>query len=67
MMIHMSVPKYLWSDVVLSAYHLLNRMPSSILDKKNSHSLVFILTKHHSPWLPMFLAALILFRTCLLG
>jgi len=34
--IHMSVPKYLWSDAVLSACHLINRMPSSVLDKKIS-------------------------------
>ena len=33
-MIHMSVPKYLWSDVVLSACHLINRMSSFVLDKK---------------------------------
>jgi len=28
----MNVPKYLWSDVVLSACYLINRMPSSVLD-----------------------------------
>jgi len=26
----MNVPKYLWSDTVLSAYHLVNRTPSSV-------------------------------------
>jgi len=77
-MIHMSVPKYLWFDVVLSACHLISRMPSSVLDKKNliflfssildkkSHFLVSLLTKHLSPWLCVS-AALVLFRTCLLG
>ena len=33
-MIHMSVPKYLWSDTVLSACHLINRMPPVVLYKK---------------------------------
>ena len=41
MMIHISVPKYLCSDVVLSAYHLINRMPSSVLDDKISFSCLF--------------------------
>jgi len=36
LMIHMSVPKYLWFDDVLSACYLINRMPSSILNKKFS-------------------------------
>ena len=31
--IHMSVPKYLWSDVVLTACHLINRTSSSVLKK----------------------------------
>ena len=34
MMIRMSVLKYLWSRAVLSVCHLINRMPSSILDGK---------------------------------
>ena len=33
-MIHMSVLKYLWSDAVLSVCHLINRMPSSVLNGK---------------------------------
>jgi len=33
-MIHMSILKYLWSDAVLSACHLINRMPSSVVDDK---------------------------------
>jgi len=40
-MIHMSVPKYLWSDVVLSACHLINRIPSSVLNKKSPFSCLF--------------------------
>ena len=38
LMIHMSVPKYLWSDAVLSACYLINRMPSYVLDKKSPFS-----------------------------
>jgi len=41
MMIHMSVPKYLWLDVVLSVCHLINRMPSSVLDKISSFSCLY--------------------------
>jgi len=48
MMIHMSVLKYLWYDVVLSACHLINRMPSTVLDNI-SQFFVSILTKHYSP------------------
>ena len=36
MMIHMHVLKYLWADAVLSACHLINRMPYSVLHGKNS-------------------------------
>jgi len=37
-MIHMCVLKYLCFDVVLSAYHMSNRRPSSVLDEKNPFS-----------------------------
>ena len=47
-MFHMHVLKYLWSDVVLSACHLINRMPSSVLSEK-FHSLASTLTKVSSP------------------
>jgi len=40
-MIHMRVLKYVWSDVVLSACHLINRTPSSILDGKISFSCLY--------------------------
>jgi len=32
MMIHMHVSKFLWSDAMLSACYLINRMPSSIFN-----------------------------------
>jgi len=41
MMIHMNVPKYLWSEAVLSAWHLINRMPSSVLNGKVSFSFLY--------------------------
>ena len=41
MMIHMRVLKYLWSDAVLGACHLINRMPSSDLDGKFSFSCLY--------------------------
>jgi len=41
MMIHIHVPKYLWVDAVLSAYHLINRMPSSILHGKIPFSCLY--------------------------
>jgi len=34
-MIHMSAPKYLLSDDVLRTYYLINRMSSSILNKRS--------------------------------
>ena len=39
--IHMSVLKYLWSNVVLSDYHLINMIPSSILNKRSPVSYLF--------------------------
>jgi len=41
MMIHMSIPKYLWCDAVLSTYHLINRMPSFVLDKISLFSCLY--------------------------
>jgi len=66
-MIHMSVLKYLWFDTVLSACHLINRMPSSVLNKKSPFSCLFPNKTPFSMWRLMFSAALALFRTCLLG
>ena len=40
-MIHMSVPKYLWSDTMLSACYLINKMPSSVLNKNSSFSYLY--------------------------
>jgi len=41
MMIHMHVLKYLWADAVLSACHLINRMPSLVLHGKISFSCLY--------------------------
>jgi len=35
MMISMKVPKYLWGQAALTAVHLINRMPSRVLDWKS--------------------------------
>ena len=40
-MIHMNVLKYLWSDVVLSACYLINRMASSVLNKSSPFSCLY--------------------------
>ena len=37
-MFHMHVPKYLWSETVLSACHLINKMLSSVLGGKTPFS-----------------------------
>ena len=65
MMIHMNVPKYLWSDAVLSACHLFNRLPSSVL-RKRFHSLVFILIEVFFIWFLASLGVHVLFKTDIL-
>jgi len=40
-LIHGDVPPRFWGDVVLSACYLINRMPSSVLDNKIPHSILF--------------------------
>src|SRR3954471_19279669 len=35
LMFQMNVPKYLWSDAVFTATHLINRMPSRVLGMKS--------------------------------
>ena len=37
----MQVPKHFWGDVVLSACHLINHMPSNILNHKSLFSLLY--------------------------
>jgi len=54
LMIHMSVPKYLWSDVVLSACYLINRMHSSVLDKKSPFPFLYVNKKPFSMTLRVF-------------
>ena len=41
LMIHMCVLKYLWSDAVLSACYLINKMPSSVLNKRSLFSCLY--------------------------
>ncbi|WVZ55981.1 hypothetical protein U9M48_006573 [Paspalum notatum var. saurae] len=41
MMFQMNVPKYLWSEAVLTAAYLINRMPSRILGMKSPSELLF--------------------------
>ena len=41
MIVHMHVPKYLLSNAALSAYHLINRMPSSVLTGQVSFSCLY--------------------------
>ena len=65
LMIHMSVPKYLWSDAVLSACYLINRI-SSILNIRSQFSYLYANKTPFSMTLCV-LDALVLFRTCLSG
>jgi len=48
LMIHMSVSKYLWSDDLLSACYLINRI-HSLFSIKDLHFLVSMLIKPSSP------------------
>jgi hypothetical protein len=41
LLIHMHVPKHFWSDTVLTANYLINRMPSLVLDGASPHSLLY--------------------------
>ena len=41
LLLHSHVPFCFWGDVVLTAYYLINRMPSSILHEQIPHSLFF--------------------------
>ena len=65
MMIHMHVQKNLWFDAVLSAFDLINRMPSSVLHSKISF-FSFYPNKSVFFTLLVFLAVRVLFRTCLM-
>ncbi|XP_043705360.1 uncharacterized protein LOC122655212 [Telopea speciosissima] len=40
-MFHMHVLKHFWCEGVLTAYYLINRMPSSVLANKSSFSIIF--------------------------
>jgi transposase InsO family protein len=41
LLFQMNVPKLFWSDAVLTACYLINRMPSSVLNGKSPHSVLF--------------------------
>jgi hypothetical protein len=38
---HMHVPKQFWTDAILTACYLVNRMPSSVLEGTSPHSLLY--------------------------
>lgn len=40
LMFSMNVPKYLWSEAVLTATYLINRMPSQVLDWKSPYEIL---------------------------
>jgi len=60
----MHVTKFLWSDAVLSACYLINRMLSSVLNDTIIFSCIYPKQNIFS-WL-VFLTVRVLFRTCLL-
>ena len=41
LMFQMNVPKFLWSEAVMTAAYLINRMPSRILGMKSPAELIF--------------------------
>ena len=41
LLFHMQVPKHFWGDVVLTAYHLINRMPFVILNHNSPFSILY--------------------------
>jgi len=66
LMIHMSVPKYLWSDAVLSACYLINRMFSSVLDERSPFSYLYA-NKKSFFMTPRVFGCTCFIKTCLLG
>ena len=66
LMIHMSVPKYLWFDDVLSACYLISRISSSILNKRSLFSYLYA-NKNPFSMTPRVFEFTYLFRTCFLG
>jgi hypothetical protein len=42
LLFHMQVPKHFWGDAVLIAYHLINRMPSVVLNQESPFSVLYL-------------------------
>jgi len=49
LLIHGEVPEHFWGDAILTAYYLINRMPSSVLKNNIPHSILF----PHEPLHPL--------------
>ena len=65
-MTHISVLKYLWSDAVLSACHLINRMSSFVLGGKKKFSCLYP-NKSAFSMTPHIFVIRVLIKTCLLS
>ena len=61
LMFQMNVPKYLWSEAVLIAAYLINRMPSRILGMESPSEL--LLGQHEFKVTPRYLVVFVLLGT----
>jgi hypothetical protein len=60
LLFYMHVPKHFWSDIVLTACYLINRMPSSVLDGASPHSPLYC-SSPHLPYHLGFLGVFVMF------